>query len=280
MQHITPQDFACQFLTSGNAAKLSSLEKCPAVPVLLCLCGLADVEGRAEVTQKVVGDMLGLSRRSIVRAFNTLADRKFILKSSRGAWTVQLDDDEHDLQSYVPPCHSSHSYVTPCHLSQERGSYVPPCHSAEKVEETSVIYKELPLRGSSGAGVSTRDTTTQDRQQIVFQLEKIVTETLGQQVWHSSHNWVAALDRASWNMDVITDAVIAYKEKVLDVGERHMFSRLLNFIKIEKAAFDRRYEKEQKKTERPDAAVFEKDRSQGQRVETDDLERLKEWLNV
>ena len=132
MQHITPQDFACQFLTSGNAAKLSSLEKCPAVSVLLCLCGLADVEGRAEVTQKVVGDMLGLSRRSIVRAFNTLADRKFILKSSRGAWTIQLDDDEHDLQSCVTSCHSSQSYVTPCHLSQEK---------AQKPLKSSYIIK-------------------------------------------------------------------------------------------------------------------------------------------
>lgn len=255
--------------------RLSGLEKSPVVPVLLCLCGLAGDDWSVSARQADIAKMIGLSTRSVVRAFTALAGRGFISKVRRGCWMVTGDSGAH---SYVTPCHLSQSYVTPCHLSQEKQSYVTPCHLSEEQSPAGHIYKELPLRGSSSAGVSTRDTTTEKSQEKVRRLEEIVTSNLGERIWGSSTNWVAVMDRAEWNLDVVTDAVIAYKEKVIDVGDRHMFSRLLNFVKMEKAALDRRYEKEQKKTERPDSSVFTE--RTGQRVEEIDLMTLKEFLDV
>ena len=240
----------------------------------MCLVGLSDAHNVVECSQMMIADSLGYSLATVKRAFRDLKTLEILQTLKRGKYTVL------PCEALARKCHSDTLDGRKCHndtlITSECHSDTFAIDQAPKSGEHTYINK-LPLRGSSRAGVRPRATTTKEKQDKILGLEKIIVSNLGEVVWAQSTNWVDLIDRAQWDLDVVTDSVIAYREKVLDRGQRHQFSRLLNFVKREAQSKSQRAAINEQPRPNYKAPVMN---SAGAKITEKEMEKLKGLIGV
>tara|TARA_B100001175_G_scaffold309362_1_gene310945 strand:+ start:2641 stop:3441 length:801 start_codon:yes stop_codon:yes gene_type:complete len=225
MTHIRPQKTIAAFLlTDGGGAKLSKLSTLPLCSVLLAVSLLTDAHSVSKCSQQQIADGLGIGLRTVKNTFKELLALGILRKLSRGAYGVTSYDN---LELRCNHCTFSIDKCNHCTFGKDKCNHCTfGALDSEKSEEYTII-KDYPVSGSQ---VISNDD---NRQQKIERLEKIVCDNLGTAVWAQSMNWADLMNRAEWDLDTVTDAIISYKDKVIGAGQRHRFSRLYTFVKTE-----------------------------------------------
>lgn len=215
----------------GGGAYLARHGKTSCVSALFVLATKSNRSGTACASLEELGAVLGMTRQTAGKAVSTLEELGLIIKKGRGLYDLA------NTGTMLKKLTKGGPNVKKVNSGSEMLKKQTPKHHSQTAH---TLLKELPLRGSSSAQARTVTPSFSSKQEKVLQLEKVVCETLGQQVWDGSTNWGFLLDQADWDLDLITHAVIAYDDKVLRSGQKHHFSRLLNFVTTQKNAKQRR----------------------------------------
>ena len=262
---FTHKNALSHILLGGAGKAISRITVGPCVPVLLAMVGLADGNGVVKVGQAELGDILGVSRYTVSKSVGQLQSLGVLQSVSRSVWRIL------DLDRKWPEATKASSNVAQVNIGD---SVWPEATEEGHHSEGDTSYNKLLLRSSS-APARARANTIQEKQEVIRALESVVVDNLGQRVWDQSTNWVDLLNRGHWDMEVITDAIITYKEKVIDEGQRHQFFRLLRFVKTERDITDSK-----KGNNQGQAYVSVAPKKRGESVSGSGLERLKGMLDV
>ena len=277
MKNSEPQKNLITFLLAeGGGRYVAKLSPAPVVPVLLALTSMTDDDRVVRCSQTSLSENLGMSRMTLHRAIEALEKAGIIEKVGRSCFKV-LDVEavrgmyHHDTNEVRMYHHDTNNGQTYHHDTFKGVMYH---HDTNEVrgEVNHTSYNILPLRGSSSARIATPPTD----QEKIARLQKIITEKLGREVWERSTNWAEFYDRANRDIELIEDAVIAYQEKVIEAGQNHSFTRLLNFVKRERASKEKQAQAAAPR--RPYDRRVEVDAGARKATESE-LRRLEEILN-
>ena len=281
MKNSEPQKNLITFLLAeGGGEYVAKLSPAPVVPVLLALTSMADDDRVVACSQTALAKNLGMHRATLNRAVKVLERAGLILKLERSSYQV-LSVEEMRQMSHGATLSSETSHhatfeganVAPCD-TQDQMSHHATLAGRESGDHTSLNI--LPLRGSSSARMCARIATPPTDQEKIARLQKIITEKLGREVWERSTNWAELYDRANRDIELIEDAVIAYQEKVIEAGQNHSFTRLLNFVKRERAS--REKQAQAATTRRPYDRRVEVDAG-ARKATKEEIQRLREILS-
>jgi DNA-binding FadR family transcriptional regulator len=281
MKNSEPQKNLITFLLAeGGGRYVAKLSPAPVVPVLLALTSMTDDDRVVRCSQTSLSENLGIGRMTLHRAINALEKAGIIERVGRSCFKV-LDVEavrrmyHHDTNEARTYHHDTNNDQTYHHDTFEGVMYH---HDTNEVQGDAnhTSLNILPLRGSSSARMCARIATPPTDQEKIARLQKIITEKLGREVWERSTNWAELYDRANRDIELIEDAVIAYQEKVIEAGQNHSFTRLLNFVKRERAS--REKQAQAATTRRPYDRRVEVDAGARKATESE-LRRLEEILN-
>lgn len=275
MAHIQPQKNYLAFLVSGGGGRwLANQCKSPAVPVLMSLLGLVDAHNVVSCSQSMIADALGYSLPTVKRAFKDLKRLGVLKVLKRGSYAL-LSCEALERKYHNDTLGGLKYHNDTLGGRKYHNDTLAPDEGTKSGVET--VINKLPLRGSSSAGVRPRATTAKDKQEKIRKLEEIVVSNLGATVWAQSTNWFDLIDRANWDLAVVTDSCIAYREKVIDAGQRHQFSRLMNFVKREaqsKAQQEKKHSQPRPNYKPPSL------HSEGSKITENEMAKLKGLIGV
>jgi len=276
-----PQKSLFSFLlVEGGGQSIAELSPAPVSPVLLALTSMIDGDRVVVCSQTTLANNLGIHRTTFHRAVKALEKSGLIIKLGRSSYQVL------SVEKMRQTLHHATFEPQTLHHATFEGVNVAPCdiqgqtlHHATftgQESENHTSYNILPLRGSSSARAHARIATPPTEQEKIARLEQIITDKLGREVWDRSTNWAEFYERANRDIELIEDAVIAYQEKVIEAGQNHSFTRLLNFVKRERASREK-----QERAANPTRPAYRPVELHGEasRATESELERLNEFLN-
>ena len=251
MKNNEPQkSLLCFLLNEDGGELIAKLSPAPVVPVLLALTSVCNGDMVVKCSQTTLAKNLGMHRGTLHRAVKALESAGLIVKLGRSEYRILS--------------------VNEMRQTLHHATFGKP----EGGNDTFVNI--LPLRGSSSARTGARIATPPTEQEKILRLESIIVEKLGRQVWDRSTNWAELYNRANRDIELIEDAVIAYQEKVIQAGQNHSFTRLLNFVKRERISKEKQEQKAN--PTRPAYRPAELHRHAA-RATQDELERLSRFLD-
>lgn len=281
MKNNEPQKSLFFFLLNEDGGELiAKLSPAPVAPVLLALTSVCNGDMVVKCSQTTLSKNLGIHRATLHRAVKALESAGLIVKLGRSEYRIlSVNEMRQTLHHATFNAQTLHHAtfegvnVAPCNI-QPQTSHHATFGKPESGDDTS--YNILPLRGSSSARTGARIATPPTEQEKIVRLENIIVEKLGRQVWDRSTNWAELYNRANRDIELIEDAVIAYQEKVLQAGQNHSFTRLLNFVKRERIS----KEKQEQKAN-PTRPAYRPAELHGHAAKAtqDELERLSRFLD-
>ena len=280
MTHNNLQKTLSRFiLREGGGKWLGELSGLPVPSVLLALDALADGQGRVECTQSEIAEGLAMGRRTVSKCFVFMKAKELVKSVRRGVYSLVSYESLTVMRSQ---CAQVAVMSTECAQVVETGETLTvmstECAQVDEAEQGLTIYKEtISKEIVSSAQARATTTTFKEKQQKIARLEKIVTRNIGAQAWNQSTSWHEMLERARWDMDVLTDAIVAYADKVTGSGQKHQFSRLYNFVVRELESRQRRaaMQTQARPNYNPRPLV-----SEGARITENEMQDLKGFFNV
>lgn len=270
----------CFLLNEDGGELIAKLSPAPVVPVLLALTSVCNGDMVVKCSQTTLAKNLGMHRGTLRRAVKALESAGLIVKRGRSVYLVlsvnEMRQTVHHASFNAQTVHHAAfeaSNGAPCIIQQQTVHHA----AFEKPESGNDTFVNiLPLRGSSSARTGARIATPPTEQEKIVRLENIIVEKLGRQVWDRSTNWAELYNRANRDIELIEDAVIAYQEKVIQAGQNHSFTRLLNFVKRERIS---REKQEQKANPTRPAYRPAELHGHAAKATQDELERLSRFLD-
>ena len=258
-------------LREGGGKWLGSETVLPVVPILLALFSMRDKDNLIRCTQAELADNLNIGLRTVGKAIVFLKKREILKQPKRGHYQIisyrELVDMRNGCAQVVDMrngCAQVQVMRNGCALDSDLGKGL-------------TINNTNPKGLVSSAGARAGTTDLQNKKEKIFKLQEIVTRNIGPYVWNQSTSWHEMLERANWDMDILTDAIVAYADKVTGSGQRHQFSRLYNFV-IREIENKRRRAVMQSQA-RPNYNP-PKLSSDGPKITEREMEKLKDFFNV
>ena len=273
MTHKNLQKSLARFiLREGGGKWLGELSGLPVPSVLLALDSLADSQGIVECTQREIAEGLAIGRRTMSKCFVFMKAKQLIKSVRRGVYSLISYENLSVMRSQ---CAQVAVMRTQC---TQVGDMRTQCTQVGPENEGLTIYKET-ISKEIVSSAQARATTTpfEEKQQKIARLEKIVTRNISAQAWNQSTSWHEMLERARWDMDVLTDAIVAYADKVTGSGQKHQFSRLYNFVvrELESRQMRAAMQTQARPNYNPRPLI-----SEGARITENEMEDLKGFFNV
>jgi hypothetical protein len=274
MDHNNPQKTLARFILSeGGGQWLASQGSGPVVPVVLALVLLADDHNVVECKQADLAGAVGFGLSTIKRAFKSLHDLGIIRSVRRGVYVLA------SYESLKVKCHSE---TLGAEKSQSETRKALKCQSEtfdgekEAIQPGLSSYNKLLLRSSSPRPPA-RASSIAEKQEIILRVEEIVARNISPHAWAQSTSWHELIDRADWNLEIISDALVAYADKVIGSGQPHQFSRLYNFVVREVEG--RRKREMMAVQSRPNYNPPNLDTG-GEKITGEEMKELQRFLNV
>jgi hypothetical protein len=258
-------------LRDGGGKWLGQETSLPVASVLLAINALADSSGAVKFTQAEISEALNIGLRTVGKCFVFLKNRSIISQIRRGEYRLAPTENLRDMRN---ECAQVADMRNGCVLGDDMRNG---CALGASKKEADTIHNTNPKGLVSSAGARASTTDFQEKKEKIARLEEIVTRSIGPYVWNQSTSWHEMLERANWDMTVLTDAIVAYADKVTGSGQRHQFSRLYNFVvrEIENKRRRAAMQSQARPNYNPPQLT-----SDGPKITESEMENLKDFFNV